>query len=139
MSWNLYIIPFRNGKLSSFDRSLIHEIFGSDGVIARDGKIEYISYANGESAEVYGTGAQTIERGMSFSRIRGERVGEGIWRLADRTGALIIWPDVPPRPHCAATNADIIPHVPPEVIEGMGPVKIVKSGKELSDYISRPL
>lgn len=134
MSFDIFMQPFRNGQPAPFDRSLIKEAFGPDAKVG-DGEISDIVYPEGDRAEVFGAEEPTIQSGLMFSHAGGDRFFEGLWRLAERTGSIIYWPDEGPQ--CAVTNADTIKHIPTEMLETIGPAEVVHNGRELSAYIAR--
>jgi hypothetical protein len=78
-----------------------------------------------------------ITDGLSFNHCGGERFFDGLWRLADRTKAIIFWPG--DEGNAVATSTEALAHADPEFIEPLQPVKIVASGGELLDYMTEQL
>ncbi len=136
MAFYIFMTPFDNGEPSSFDRSLIREIFGSDAVMGED-EISDIRFSNDDGAQLYGAEDEVVADGLSFNQCGGERFFDGLWRLADRTNAVIFWPG--DEGNGVVTSAEALAHADPEFIEPLQPVKIVANGEELLDYIAAQL
>jgi hypothetical protein len=133
MSFEIFMECYRHGQPASFDRALIHEAFGSDARIG-DGEIDSIVYPEGDRAEVFGADEPIIE-GLMFNHASGDRVFDGLWRLANQTRSIVYWPGEGSQ--CAVTNAETLQHIPAEMLEDIGPARIVRTGRELADYIAR--
>ena len=136
MSFDIFIAPFQDGRSSSFDRSLLLEVFGPDAGL-EESTFSRIRYSDDDGAELYGAEEEAVTDGLSFNHCGGDRFFEGLWRLADRTNAVIFWPGA--EGNAVATNAEALAHADPEFIEPLQPVKIVASGKEILDYMVEQL
>jgi len=132
MSLDIFMMPFENGEASVFDRSLLREIFGPDAGLG-EGEISHIRFSDDDGADVYGAEDEIIADGLSFNHFGGERFFDGLWRLADRTNAVIFWPG--DEGNGVATNEEALAHADPDFIEPLQPVKLVANGEELLDYI----
>lgn len=136
MAFDIFMAPFENGEPFAFDRSLIRETFGSDAGLG-EGEISHIRFSDEDGADVYGAEDETIAEGLSFNHCGGERFFDGLWRLADRTHAVIFWPG--DEGNGVVTSAETLAHADPEFLEPLQPVKIVANGEELLDYIAAQL
>lgn len=133
MSFDIFVTPFRHGEPDGFDRAILADIFGDGVRPAPTGEIAEIAYPDGQRAELFGAEAESIHHGLMVTRASGERIFDGLWHLADRIDGLIYWPDE--RPSCALTRAEIADRIPPELLDDLGPVRIVASGSELEACI----
>lgn len=136
MSFDIFMTPFKNGQPQSFDRSLIREVFGPDAGLDEN-EISRIYYSDDDGAEIYGAEEETVTDGLSFNHCGGERFFDGLWRLADRTNAVIFWPGN--EGNAVVTSAGALADADPEFIEPLQPVKIVASGEELLNYMIEQL
>ncbi len=136
MSFDIFIAPFQDGQSSSFNRSLLLEVFGRDAGL-EESAFSRIRYLDDDGAELYGADEETITDGLSCNHCGGDRFFNGLWRLADRTNAVIFWPGA--EGNAVATSAEALAHADPEFIEPLQPVRIVANGKELLDYMVEQL
>ena len=136
MSFDIFMTSFQDGASSPFDRSLLLELFGHDASL-EESAFSRIRYSDDDGAEIYGAEEETITDGLSFNHFGGDRFFEGLWRLADRTNAIVFW--LGAEGNAVATSTEALAHADPEFIEPLQPVKIVASGEELLDYISEQL
>jgi hypothetical protein len=136
MSFDIFMTPFENSEPLTFSRLLILEIFGTDAELAESG-FSQIRYSEDDGAEIYGAEEEIITDGLSFNHCGGKRFFDGLWRLADRTNAVIFWPG--DEGNAVVTGDDALAHADPEFIEPLQPVKIVSNGEELLDYMAEHL
>jgi len=136
MSFDIFMAPFQNGGSSSFNRSLLLQVFGPDAGL-EENSFSRIRYSDHDGAELYGAEEETVTDGLSFNHCGGDRFFDGLWQLADRTNAVIFWPGE--EGNAVVTDTEALTHADPEFIEPLQPVKIVANGKELLDYMVEQL
>jgi len=136
MSLDIFLAPFRNGKPLTFDRSLLLEAFGRNADLVESG-FSRIRYSNEEGAQLYGAEEQTVAHGLSFNHFGGDQFFAGLWRLADRTNAVIFWPGR--KGNAVISSEAVLTHADPEFIEPLQPIKIVTNGERLTDYMVEQL
>jgi hypothetical protein len=136
MGFSLHIFPFHNGEQREFERSLLLDIFGPDSDLERS-NFAQIEFPDGSGAgEIYGVDEETVTSIM-FTHFGGFRFYEAVWRLADRTSALIVWPGS--KGNFAVTKAETLEHTPPELHALQKPIKVATSVQELIDYMNEQL
>jgi len=130
MSLPIFFQRYQNGELTTIKRSMLAEILGPAAVM--DGPdIGAIRFSDSDGGEVYGADADEIEQ-LSFDEGNGKKFWDALWQIADRTGAFVYWLG---DGRCSAvTNKAILEHVPTDVIESVGPVRVAKNGRQLEKF-----
>ena len=130
MSFDIFLQCYRNGETVTFKRELVEELFGpSSGNF--DPHFMRSNFSDLDGGDIYLEGEDN--QGLMFNHCGGDRFFQAMWELADRTQSIIFWPDRPPG--LAITTPETLKHLPPDLLDGFRPAKIVRSGKELSGYI----
>jgi hypothetical protein len=132
MSMDLFISCTRDGKAATFPRQLFEEIM-TRGAVDTSLPVSTIAYADGSGGECGADDADMID-GADFVDFGGDIFFERIWELADRTGSYFTWPGAD-RP-LAVTRSEFIKDVPRDVVEELGPVRVVANGRELAAVIA---
>ncbi|HEX4505615.1 MAG TPA: hypothetical protein VH722_07775 [Alphaproteobacteria bacterium] len=131
MSMPIFFQRYQNGEAVSFKRSEIATMLGSAAVM-HGPNVTAIRFSDADGGEVYGVEADEFEQ-LSFDEGMGEKFFDALWRIADATGAFIYW--LGDGACSAVTRGDVLPHLPPDVVADVGPVKIVGSGAEIEGAI----
>lgn len=134
MSFDLFVMCFRDGKKATFKREVFEEVFGRNAVDP-DLSSGYVKYPDGGGGEIYSRSGDEIGHIM-LTHFGGDMMFAAIHELADRTGSAIIWPDT--RPSLAVTNAFVVADIPEDCAESIGPAYVAKDHRALMDYIARP-
>ncbi len=88
------------------------EVFGPDADLS-ESDFSHIQYSDEDGAEVYGAEEETVADGLSFNHCGGERFFDGLWRLAERTNAVIFWPGE--AGNAVATSTEALAHADPRI------------------------
>jgi hypothetical protein len=134
MSADIYLQCFEHGKAKTFSRLIFEEVFARDA-LAPQYPLTRVSYPDGGRIDVYGGESDDIHA-LTFSRYGGEFFFRALYELADRTQSIIYWPDI--LPALAVTNAAVIPHIPADCLDAVGPAEVIADTEALMDYVSRP-
>ena len=132
MSFDLFLAPFKDGQPIVFDRSVILEAFGPDANLG-EGEISRIYFSENDGAQVFGAEEEMIADGLSFNHFGGKRFFEGLWKLAEKTNAVVFWPGDPG--NAVVTSERALAHADPEFIEPLQPIQLVATGQELNAYL----
>jgi hypothetical protein len=132
MSFDIFLQCYRNGEPATFKRSVVKEIFGPHAY--GDPDFSNVTFPDGSGSCVYVTDADDIQ-GMMFNHCGGNDFFQALYKLADRTKSVILWPDT--RPSFAITDEATLAHLPLDFEQDFGPGQIVRNGRELQEYIFR--
>ena len=141
MSFSVFLQCYRNGEPAAFSRSTLDEVFGAS-IVRRepDGSFK-LYFADGGGADVcsgdYPGDDDNFVQHVGFDRPGGDAFWEALYRLADVTKSVILWPD-DDRPSTAVTDEATVGHLGSGFTGPvLGQPKLVHSGRELRDYIFR--
>jgi len=127
MSFDIFVMCFRNGDAATFERALFEEIFGRGAI---DPQLPFTSVTYGDgSAEIYGADESEDIEHLMFNHCGGDTFYSALYELADRSGSVVIWPVIGRQ--IAVTSKAIIEHLPADV-ESLGPAYVVSNGQELA-------
>jgi hypothetical protein len=132
MSFDIFLAPFKDGQPMVFNRSVILEAFGPDADLG-EGEISRIYFSESDGAQVFGAEEEMIADGLSFNHFGGERFFEGLWKLAEKTNALVFW--LGNSGNAVATSERALAHADPEFLEPLQPIQLVATGQELNAYL----
>ncbi len=136
MSFDLFVQCFRHGKVTKFKRTLVEEIFGPYAIgRSAKGGIERLFYPEDDGGgELYGDDGEEIGS-LMFSHFGGDALYDGIYALTDRIKGVIYWADEAP---CSAiTDPEVLAHLPPELVDGVGPPAVVHDRQGIYDAIKQ--
>lgn len=131
MSFEIYVQRDGADGPISFKRSIVEEVLGSHAIV-RDGKLLGVKFSDQDFGDIDGAEEEDVKN-LCFDG-GGDKFMQAIWEVAERTKSYIFWIDEPP--NLAVTSEEALSLVPEGIIESIGPAKIVRSGRELSDYIA---
>ncbi len=141
MSFDIHLQCYRNGEPAAFNRLKLDEVFGASIVSRQPDGCFKLYFADGGGSDVYsgdypGDDDDFVQH-MMFSRCGGDAFWEALYRLADVTMSVILWPD-DDKPSTAVTDEATVGHLG-SGFSGpvLGQPKVVHSGRELRDYIFR--
>ncbi len=113
----------------TFPTSIVRNIFGPF-IEKKDGNLWYLAFPDGGRCEVFvDEGEQTGS--LMFDHAGGDDLFKAIFEIMRQTQTVLSWSFG----GAAAVNASVIPHIPPEMIKGVGAPILVHSFKELKDVI----
>ena len=136
MSFDVFVQCFRDGKVATFERSILEEIFGPyASQRGSKGEIERVDYPDGGGgAEIYGAKKDSLTSIM-FTHGGGDSLYDSIYQFADCIKGVVYWASPPP---CSAvTDPETLSHAPASFLEACGPAVIAKSGAEIIAAIER--
>lgn len=133
MSFDIFLGCYRNGEPATFKRSAFNEIFDVK-TDERDPGYEVVEYPDGSGGAVYlhERGKDEIEH-MMFNHCGGDTFWAKVYELLYVTQSLIYWPSDGSGYAVASTAA--LKHLPADLVEEAGKVKIVHNARELEDLI----
>jgi len=122
MGFSICLDCFKDGKLSTFPRSIAHGIFGE--YIVRGHVALELWYGN-EFNGLFGIDDEVEISGVWIDR-PGDRALHGLYELARLTQSVIYWDN-----GCAVADAKVIPDMLKAMRDGLGEPTVVHSGEEL--------
>jgi hypothetical protein len=131
MSFDIFLICFRDGEAATFKRTLFEDIFRRDAVDPRL-PLTRVTYRDGGVLEIDGAEEGDETENMAFSRFGGETFFAALHELVDRSGSVLVWPAA--GRSIAVTRETTIAHLPEELKE-LGPPFVVANGSELARCI----
>jgi hypothetical protein len=134
VSFDIFVQRVEDGKAAPFKRAILAEILGPYASVGKNGEIYGAEFPDGDHPQIFGAEEEDID-GLCFNH-GGATALQLIWDIADRTQSFIFWSDE--SPNLAVTSDAALAKTPQDIIDDLGPAKIVRNGQELGDYIARP-
>ena len=136
MSFDIFLVCFRNGDAAPFKREVFEAIFlpHCDNVRAykSDPSFMRVEYRDGSGGDIYCGDERDIDNIM-FNHCGGESFFNDMFDLADRTLSIIFWPDA--TPVYVYTNAAVLKELPKDFIEKGDRSRLVRSGFDIVEAI----
>jgi hypothetical protein len=132
MSFDIFVQWFHEGDAIGADGTLVREIIRAHAVSVTVGKGFWnVAYADG-GAQIFGPDDHEIDS-LMINQAGGDIFFTTLLELAARTRGVIFWPS--DGPCIAVADPKTIKDLPAEMVENSGPAYVVRTGKELSDFI----
>jgi hypothetical protein len=130
MSFDIFLVCFKNQELATFPRALVEEIFGRHA-IGPQFPLTDLDYTDGGGA-IYGAEEDSVD-GLMFNHCGGPTFYNAMLELADRTGSVIQW--LAEGTSLVATRSEVMDHLPSGYLDDFGPACIVTTHEELTKAI----
>ncbi|HKT18525.1 MAG TPA: hypothetical protein VJR47_10815 [Stellaceae bacterium] len=137
MSWDIWLQCFHEGEVAKFPSAIVHKAFQPFAVREDRGDEE------GEGHwRLFGTGSHTtmsmddgpMVEGLAINRPAGPpEFWEALLGVMRQTSTVFYWPGE----GAAVADAAVIPHLPPELVKGVGGVTVVSTIEELFDLMKK--
>ena len=125
MSFDIFVLCFKDKKPAHYPRSLAEDIFRR-GALAPSNDLTDIRYADG-CAEVGAEEVGEIDH-LVLERFKGRTALERLLEFADKTNALIAWPS--DETSLAVTRSDVIDQIPDDFTEDGDTIAVVSNVDE---------
>jgi hypothetical protein len=134
MSFDIFIQRFVGGEAERLPPEALQRAFGPS-IEARDPDEFRVIYADGGVAAIY-VGGDRKTHGMTINRPpNSPAFWDSIVAYLRETQSVLYWPGEPPS--AAVATTDVIAHLPPGFVEGLGTPQLVRSGDDIIKLIEQ--
>ena len=133
MSFDIFVIKFKDKKVVRFKRSIFEDIFGRY-VIRRESRFMRIAYPDDGGADIYVQDGEEIGSAM-FNHCGGDMFFQDLYDFMERAELALYWADL--APCCAIPNKAMMADLSADFLESVHTPSIVHNGKEITEAIGR--
>lgn len=131
MSFEIWMSCWRDQECAILDRDEFERVF-SGHVVVREPRFVRVRFPDGGGGDIYMSDGERCS-GFTVNRPGGNDLLDAMVMLAGRTGSVIYWLGKPP---CmAVTDVAVVPHLPIDMVQRIGPPITVRNGADLMEAI----
>jgi hypothetical protein len=136
MSFDIFIMCFRNGEPSTIKRETFEEIFlpfcNRPDLVESDPEYMLVRFPDGSGSAIY-SDKEPLMESLMFNHCGGEAVFEAMYQLAARTASVIYWPSEGPG---TVITDEVTRKELPENFPDRETARIVHSGADIRKAIA---
>jgi hypothetical protein len=131
VSFDIWFQRFKLGQPAPLLVSVVDALF-EPFVIHDGGSFVRVRFPDGSGADIWGK-QRPAGSGLTFNHCGGAQFSDAFFELLKRTDSVIFWPCG----GCVVADPSVVPDLPPHLVETFGTPKVVKSGADIFECITK--